>query len=81
MRRRSGKLSFSGEGRPLLPFGRRFILFLFGLAWYRINPVEPSVKIDIRAALRAERAVFLGLRADSANNAKWRAVRVGARVF
>ena len=59
----------------------RFILFLFELAWNCIDPVEPPVKIDVRAALRAERAVFPGLRADPANNTKGRDVHIGARVL
>lgn len=67
--------------RPFLPLGGCFILFLFELAWNRVDPVEPSVKIDIRTALRAERAVFPGLRADPADNTKGRDVHIGARVL
>ncbi len=44
------------------------VLFLVGFSGDGINAAKPTMKVDIGAALRAERAIFLGLRVDAAND-------------
>jgi len=64
-----------------LPLARRFILVLVGLSGDRIDAAEPTVKVDIRATLRAKRTVCARLRTDAANDAKRPSIRLGPRLF